>query len=162
MSRAAMDMVERLGLEPHPEGGFYREVFRSPVRVACADGRERSASTAIYFLLAGGQFSAWHRVLSDELWHLYAGQALDLWMMCPQTGAVQQHRLSPSGSDTYAVAVPAGWWQAAVCPQDQDFALMGCTVAPGFEFSDFELAGREQLIAAYPGSREAILRFTRG
>lgn len=132
---AASEVVRLLGLAPHPEGGFYREAFR--------DGRKieggRAASTAIYYLLAKGQVSAWHRVDAVEIWHYYAGAALELSLSEDGRRAVR-HRLGaglPAGERPQLV-VPAGWWQAA--RSLGAWTLTGCTVSPGFEFTGFELA----------------------
>jgi predicted cupin superfamily sugar epimerase len=144
-------VVRRLGLIPHPEGGFYRETFRSAEALSLADGRLRSASTAIYYLLPAGTFSTWHRVASDEVWHHYAGGALRLYLL-----GHGEHRLD--GDHPQAV-VPAGIWQAAE-PEDGP-VLCGCTVAPGFDFADFGLADREALTEAYPADAELIRRLCR-
>jgi predicted cupin superfamily sugar epimerase len=140
-------VVRRLGLMPHPEGGFYRETFRSPLTLDLPDGRRRTASTAIHYLLPAGTRSTWHRVASDEVWHHYAGGALRLHLLGTGT-----RRLS--SVDPQAV-VPAGVWQAAE-PEDEA-VLCGCTVAPGFDFADFELGREETLVASYP-AQEALIR----
>jgi len=155
----ARSIVEALGLVPHPEGGFYREAFRSTIRVGAAP-RERAASTAIYFLLAEGTFSALHRVRSDEVWHHYDGGPLELHTI----DAAGAHAVSILGrrlalGERPQRVVPAGVWQAAL-PVGQ-FALCGCTVAPGFEFADFEMRTREHLTGLFPGLRPLIERLTR-
>jgi uncharacterized protein len=147
-SPRAAQLVQELGLAPHPEGGWYREVFRSSQTVqssgAGSSGRPaRSALTTIDFLLTQGQFSAWHRVLSDEVWHLLEGQALKLWLLPAELGtasasALQMAVLSPSTRMRHVV--PAGWWQAA--EPVGELAYVGATVAPGFEFADFSF-GRD-------------------
>jgi uncharacterized protein len=130
----AEEVVEILGLQPHPEGGFYRETFRAPA----ADGG-RGASTAIYYLLRAGDVSAWHRVVdADEVWHHYAGAPLELILSDGRERT--SLRLGPdlaAGERPQAVA-PAGIWQSA--RPLGGWALVGCTVAPGFEFSSFEMA----------------------
>ncbi|WP_461357540.1 cupin domain-containing protein [Bradyrhizobium sp. USDA 4454] len=132
---SAADIVARLDLKPHPEGGHYRETFRDERRDA--DGR--SHSTAIYFLLARGERSHWHRIDAVETWHYYAGAPLTL-RIAPE--GEQQHAiaLGPDviGGEQPQVIVPAGAWQAA--ESSGDWTLVGCTVAPGFEFATFELA----------------------
>jgi len=135
--RAAV-LIEKLNLEPHPEGGRFAEVYRSPDTVQPADGRgERSAVTTIYFLLLAGEFSRWHKVRSDELWHHYEGAPLELHLINSQTWERKCLLLGPEGSGGEAVQViPGGCWQAAVTTGE--YTLVGCTVAPGFEFSDFE------------------------
>ena len=134
----ADEMVDRLGLQRHPEGGWYKETFRDGDLV---DGNGRAASTAIYYLLPAGERSAWHRVMdAAEVWHFYAGAPLSLSLAQPDgTGA----RTLTLGADIAAdqspqAVVPAGWWQAAV--SQGDWTLVGCTVAPGFDFAAFRLA----------------------
>jgi uncharacterized protein len=135
MNPRAEELIRLLALKPHPEGGCYRETFRSTARVT-VDQRSRSALTTIYFLLAAGGFSAWHRVRSDEAWHWYEGEPLELLLAAPDFSVVQRRQLGPVGAAIEpAVTVPANWWQAAR-PRG-DYALCGCTVAPGFEFEDF-------------------------
>jgi predicted cupin superfamily sugar epimerase len=137
MNRQASDVIEALGLEPHPEGGYFREVYRSSSTVHPADDRpERAAVTSIYFLLAAGQHSRWHRVGSDEIWHFYEGDPLDLHVGTPSLESIERVTLSRSdGPGRLVHAVPAGFWQAAQ-PLGA-YSLVGCTVAPGFEFADF-------------------------
>jgi uncharacterized protein len=133
-SASAEDIIARLGLKPHPEGGHFRETFRD-ARLD-ADGRARS--TAIYFLLARGERSHWHRIDAAEIWHYYAGHALTLEIA--DGGIRRLIRLGPDlcrGEVPQAV-VPAHAWQAA--QSSGDWSLVGCTVAPGFEFACFELA----------------------
>ncbi|MBS7545430.1 cupin domain-containing protein [Ancylobacter oerskovii] len=133
---SAAEIIARLGLEPHPEGGHFRETFRDPHRLE--DGR--SASTAIYFLLAAGEESHWHRVDAVEIWHWHAGAPLELSLAAGDAAPVQSLRLGPdlaAGEEPQRV-VPRGAWQAA--RSLGDWTLVGCTVAPGFEFAGFELA----------------------
>jgi hypothetical protein len=139
--RAAALIVE-LELQPHPEGGYFREVFRSGHPVRTVDDRgERAALTTIYFLLPAGQISQWHRVLSDEVWHYYEGDPLELLWLDIATDADRVHRcvLGPVGDKQRPVhVVPAGCWQSTR-PLGA-YALVGCTVAPGFDFADFTMA----------------------
>ena len=145
----ATELITSLRLQPHPEGGWYREVFRSAQTVQPHDGRPpRAALTTIDFLLQRGQFSAWHRVRGDEVWHLLEGDALRLWLLPPDPVpglAAQQVLLS--GASTRRHVVPADWWQAA--EPVGDFAYVGATVGPGFDFDDFSF-GRDNaaLVAA--------------
>lgn len=156
----AKEIVERLGLKPHPEGGHFAETFRSPLRVKLADGRERAAGTAIHFLLGEGEFSALHRVASDETWHHYSGAPVDLLLIHPD-GRSESLRL---GSDMATgerpqIIVPAGIWQAArTCGE---YTLVGCTVSPGFEFEDFGMPSRAELLTLFPQHRDLVIRFTR-
>jgi predicted cupin superfamily sugar epimerase len=132
----AAEIVRRLGLAPHPEGGHFRETFRDP---RTTEGG-RAASTAIYFLLARGERSHWHRVDAAEVWHFYAGAPLLLETAASEAAAVTRVTLGPdlaAGQHPHAV-VPAGFWQAA--ESRGDWTLVGCTVAPGFVFERFELA----------------------
>lgn len=140
-------LITSLGLRAHPEGGYYREVYRSPASVKPSDGREpRPALTTIYFLLSQGQFSRWHRVQSDEVWHFYEGAPLDLWLASPRIDRVEQHRLGPAeGAQQPVLVVPAGWWQAA--RSSGAYTLTGCTVGPGFDFEDFALAADQPAAA---------------
>ncbi len=135
----AEDVVRRLDMQPHPEGGWYRETFRDQASIA---GRARS--TAIYYLLARGQRSHWHRVDAVETWHFYAGDALSLFMS-HDGETVSEHRLGPDLMRGHRpqIVIPQGVWQAAE-PHGADgpsgWTLTGCTVAPGFEFAGFEMA----------------------
>jgi len=136
MNPRASELIRSLQLVPHPEGGFYRETFRSTTRVAAGHRSSRNALTTIYFLLASGSFSAWHRVKSDEVWHWYEGEPLELLLAPADLASVQRRRLGPVGPGIEpVVTVPADWWQAA--RPSGAYALCGCTVAPGFEFEDF-------------------------
>lgn len=132
---AANGVVRLLDLKPHPEGGHFRETFRDEAR----DGSGRAASTAIYFLLAAGEVSRWHRIDAAEVWHYYCGAALEI--TTSQTGAgIAVHRLGPDlfQGERPQFTVPAHCWQSA--RSLGPWTLVGCTVAPGFEFAGFELA----------------------
>lgn len=130
MIARAQELIEALGLEPHPEGGWYRQVFKSPERVTRhADGADRSALTTIYFLLVEGTFSRPHVVLSDEVWHFYEGDPLEL------TAGEERVMLD---ANRRVHVVPARVWQSAR-PLGA-YAFAGCTVGPGFEFEDFAMA----------------------
>lgn len=132
-------LIAQLALRPHPEGGWYRETFRSPQAVRReADGALRSGLTTIFFLLAGGDVSRWHRVASDEAWHHYEGAALELLSFAPDGSATHRVQLGADAGSRMHV-VPAGWWQAA--RPTGDYALVGCSVGPGFDFADFVLLG---------------------
>ena len=164
MQRASIDsreLIRRLKLEPHPEGGYFRETYRASGNVVREGHHEpRSASTAIYFLLCNGAHSAWHRIRSDEVWHFYAGDPVDVHVL-DANGALVTHRLGDAlmhEGTAFQAVVKAGDWFAAECHDASGAALVGCTVAPGFEFSEFELAGRGVLEARYPRHRELIAR----
>jgi predicted cupin superfamily sugar epimerase len=152
-------IVSELQLVPHPEGGYYRETYRSAVDVLTLAGCRRSALTNIYFLLTGDTFSAWHRIDADETWHFYRGHSLIVSIISPD-GALEERHLGATGP--WQTTVPAGCFFAAHVPNAADYALVGCSVAPGFEFSAFEIPSREALAAQYPQHTAAIARFTRG
>jgi predicted cupin superfamily sugar epimerase len=132
---SAAEVIARLALKPHPEGGHFRETFRDTT--TARDGR--AASTAIYFLLARGERSHWHRVDAAEIWHYYAGASLNL-QIATDAGVRQSARLGAdlANGETPQAVVPAHAWQSA--ESLGDWTLVGCTVAPGFDFSTFELA----------------------
>ena len=160
--RDAEAMVRLLGLQPLPEGGFYRETFRANARVGTHDDRgERAASTAIYFLLPAGTFSALHRVRSDEAWHHYDGDTVDLHTIdASGEHAVARLGRSWDAGERPQIVVPAGVWQAAV-PVGRAWSLCGCTVAPGFDFADFEMPPRSELVARFPRHRALIEKLSR-
>jgi predicted cupin superfamily sugar epimerase len=159
----ARTLIDRLSLVPQPEGGFYRETFRASITVeGTPHGGRRSASTAIYYLLPAGTFAAWHRVASDEAWHFYDGDPLELHTINPRSGV---HTLTVLGRDVAAGQFPqhvvaAGTWQAAR-PRGERFTLTGCTVAPGFESADFELPSRAVLQQLLPGHDDLVIALTR-
>jgi uncharacterized protein len=128
-------LIDKLDLEPHPEGGSYREIYRSSERVQTPRGA-RSAITAIYYLLERSEISRWHVVEADEIWHFYEGSPLELLAYDPEARALVRCVLGNTGDDHERVAViRKGVWQAA--RSLGDFSLVGCTVAPGFDFEDF-------------------------
>jgi predicted cupin superfamily sugar epimerase len=165
----AEEVVRALGLLPHPEGGFYREIFRAPLLPFELPGQGmRNASTSIYFLLAGDDFSALHRVRSDEVWHHYLGATLELHRLDRLHG----HTVTRLGSrldqgERPQEIVPRDVYQAArLAPREPGettprFALCGCTVAPGFDFADFEMPPRRELLEAFPAHREVVELLTR-
>lgn len=145
-SRAA-DLITRLGLAPHPEGGHFREIYRSSSCVQPADSRPaRAALTTIYFLLAAGEVSRWHRVASDEVWHYYEGDPLELLTADTNFAAISRHTLGPVAEAVQPVhVVAAGEWQAA--RTTGAYTLVGCTVGPGFDFADFRMLTQEATAA---------------
>ncbi|GIW26213.1 cupin domain-containing protein [Meiothermus sp.] len=164
---SAQFWIEHLGLEPHPEGGFYRQTYIASEAIAEPHlphryKGHRSFSTAIYFLLEYPDFSAFHRLKSDEIWHFYTGSSLSLWLISP-LGKLSCINLGPDPSRGHGFqgVVPAGYWFAANLDAPQTFALVGCTMAPGFDFADFELAQQAELIRQFPQHRDLIERLTR-
>ena len=139
MNDRAEALIRQLDLKPHPEGGYYREVFRSGRTVDPRDGRaERSAITVIYFLLAEGGCSRWHRVASDEVWCWVEGDALELFRLRDAEAEAVRERVGPPSDDAEPVrVVPAGEWQAA--RTTGAYTLVSCAVGPGFDFADFEM-----------------------
>ena len=143
------ELIDTLGLEPHPEGGYYREIFRSSLEATPHDGRPlRAALTTIYYLLPDGATSRWHQVDSDEVWHLYEGGPLELLELRADGSGLKSQMLSPIGdtSGRPVRVIPAGAWQAARATRS--YALIGCTVAPGFDFADFRLLADNLELAA--------------
>jgi predicted cupin superfamily sugar epimerase len=158
-------IVERFELEPHPEGGYFREIYRSTLTLEHpgVGGARRSGSTLIYFLLAERDFSAFHRVrASDEVWHLYDGGPLELHTIDTASGRYRGHDLSRDLAHGEPVAiVPGGRWQAARLATGAAFAFCGCTVAPGFDFADFEMPPAQELVAQFPAHERIIRELTR-
>jgi predicted cupin superfamily sugar epimerase len=149
----AQQLVATLGLKPHPEGGFFVETFRSAVKVATPRG-ERSACTAIYYLLPGDRFSPLHRVPGDETWCHYEGSAVELTIL--EGDAARTVQVSDT---SHQAVVPGGAWQAAKALGN--WALVGCIVAPGFDFQDFEMPSREELLVQLPAHRALVHALTR-
>ena len=144
----AQEIIESLELTPHPEGGFYREMYRSNQTIS-ADHLEgvRSAYTSIYFLLDQGSFSAWHRVGSDETWLFHAGGEIDFYQF-DLDGNIIHNKIGPK-ANVYQFTVQAGRWFAAKPAEPDAFCFVSCLVAPCFEFSDFELANRADLLRSH-------------
>ncbi|WP_375447790.1 cupin domain-containing protein [uncultured Fibrella sp.] len=163
----ASDYIHAFKMEPHPEGGYYVQTYQAaeqipqaalPVRFA----GDRPYSTAIYFLLENQNRSALHRIQSDEVWHFYAGGPLNVYVIEPGSGTLSTIQLGndPRRGDVFQAVVPAGAWfgaKPAGLPGDPPFSLVGCTVAPGFNFADFELADLGTLLALFP-QHEAVIQ----
>ena len=153
--------IKHLELQAHPEGGYYKETYRSESTTSTLRGI-RSHSTAIYFLLEKGNFSAFHRIKSDELWHFYAGDVISIYVIYPD-GSIEIIQLGlelEKGQRPQAV-VPANSWFASKVAGKGSFALAGCTVAPGFDFEDFEMGRRETLTQEFPQHALIISQLTR-
>lgn len=147
-------LIREYGLEPHPEGGFFRETYRSDQKLP---GTQRSVCTAIYYLLPQGACSHLHRIDADELWHFYRGDPMVVVELV-DGGPPKLTRLSPERPQHL---VKAGTWFGAMPASGAAWSLVGCTVSPAFEFSTLELGGREDLLAMFPHAREVVLRLTR-
>lgn len=157
----AADLARELRLAPHPEGGWYRETWRSPERIPAAAlparfGGERCFATSILYLLGAGDRSCFHRLKADELWTHHAGGTL--WIHLLEPGGPRRLELSAREPQ---VSVPHGVWFASEPAPGAEYVLCGCWVSPGFEFEDFEMAARDALLQQYPAERELVLRFTR-
>ena len=150
--------IDKLAMQPHPEGGYYKETYKSSGTIRELD---RHYATAIYFLLLEDKFSAFHRIKSDEVWHFYTGSPLDVFMINEQS-EMERLRLGPDAEagQHFQAVVPAGRWFASRMAQPDSYALVGCTVAPGFDFQDFEMGDRYQLISQYPQHATLIKSLT--
>jgi uncharacterized protein len=157
--------IDKLNLLPHPEGGFYKETYRSAEQLA-ADalparyGGARNYSTAIYFLLRSQDKSVFHRIKSDEIWHHYQGDTLLIYVLTEKGLDVLRLGCNPENGDQLQVVVPANCWFGARVEKPDTFTLAGCTVAPGFDFRDFEMATRTELINQFPLQEEIIVTLT--
>ncbi len=165
--KKAEDLINYLNLQAHPEGGYFKETYRSkgliePSNLSGNYDGSRNYSTAIYFLLTSESFSAFHKINQDEFWHFYTGSPIRL------------HMISPKGEYTFVIIgndleagqhfqyyVPGGYWFASEVVNEDGFSLLGCTVAPGFDFKDFVLADRGKLIEAFPEHEVVIKKLTR-
>lgn len=159
--------VEKYQMQAHPEGGYFAETYRSTEQIPhlAMPGRfggARAFSTAIYFLLEGHHYSALHRIEADELWHFYAGDPLEVFVIHPESGKLKVIRLgnNPDAGEVFLAVVRSGMWFGSKPTAGASYSLVGCTVAPGFDFADFELAQRDTLLAKYPQHREVIESLT--
>jgi predicted cupin superfamily sugar epimerase len=167
MAKTAQYWINKINLIAHPEGGYYCETYRSQLSIAKEAlppefTGSRLVSTAIYFLLEGENFSAFHRLRSDEIWHFYAGGTIAVHVIDPD-GSYSKIQLGsdPQAGEVFQAVVKAGSWFASQVRDPKSFALAGCTVAPGFDFADFELGSRSELVKLYPQHRKLIEQFTR-
>jgi hypothetical protein len=162
MEKDAKYWIDKLSLQKHPEGGYYREVYRSEGFFNFHSGSDdfdgkRNFSTSIYFLLEGGNFSAFHRIKSDEIWHFYSGNCLIIYSL-DNKGTLNKHLLgnNPESGESLQIIIPKNTWFAARLASDKGFALVGCTVAPGFDFSDFEMAEKQIMLRDFPQHSQII------
>ena len=158
----AQILVKALGLQPHPEGGWFREVHRSPDTVRRNDGQQRNGLTVIWFLLTAQAISRWHRVVgADETWHHAGGDPLELWVLAPDGGVAERRLLGPfttapeDGDPQPLQVVPSNWWQAARCRGE--WTLVSCCVGPGFDFNDFQLFSDHPASEHPPGALRELL-----
>ncbi|MEO9965565.1 MAG: cupin domain-containing protein [Reichenbachiella sp.] len=155
--------VDQLSLELHPEGGYYKETYRSNEQLFIGGTEsKRNISTGIYFLLTHDTFSAFHRIKSDEMWHSYSGDPLEIFVFQPDGDLkIVQLGLDFSAGQVPQAVVPANCWFASRVKRNGRFSLVGCTVAPGFDFEDFEMADRHKLQTEYPQHTALIESLTR-
>lgn len=146
-------LIADYALQPHPEGGYFRETYRAEAKLP---GTDRSVCTAIYYLLPAGQRSRLHRIDADELWHFYRGDPL----LIVELRAEGPAKVTSLSSDHPQHLVPAGTWFGALPAEGSQWSLVGCTVAPGFDFAHFELGGRAALTGQFPHAGELIARLT--
>ena len=151
-------LVRKLGLEKHPEGGHFKQTYRSVaiVNVEGYDG-QRNIATAIYYLLSGSEFSAFHRIKSDEIWHHYAGGSITLYAIS-NDGKLSKIKVD---KDMPQAVIKADSWFAAALDGKRSYCLLGCTMSPGFDYRDWELGKRDDLIMMYPQHKKIIERYTK-
>ena len=160
-------IIEKLELSPHPEGGFFKELYRSDGIIHSESlgpkfSGTRNYATSIYFLLTSDTFSAFHKINQDEIWHFYDGSPIELHVIS-ETGMHTQHII---GKDIFngqvpQLVVPANHWFAASTINENDYSLVGCGVSPGFDFKDFKLPSREYLLQKFPQHTDIITELTR-
>jgi len=161
MHPRAVQLIHSLGLQPHPEGGYYKEVFRSEMEVTGNDSfKFKRACTSIYYLLEGNDYSGFHRLASDELWYFHKGASLVVHVI-DEKGDHLPLELSDAASGSLSIVVKAGLWFAAEVPLGIGFTLVSCAVAPGFDFSEFEMADKNKLAELYPQHKDLINKLCR-
>ena len=161
-------LIQRFELRPHPEGGYFKETYRAAMQIGPeALGPEfsgkRNCSTCIYFLLTAASFSSFHKIRQDEIWHFYKGSSLILHLISPRgnySNVIIGNDLEAGQIPQFIV--PKDHWFSAAVNSENGYSLVGCTVAPGFDFDDFHLGKRSELISKFPQHRNIIEAFTRG
>ncbi|WP_417799872.1 cupin domain-containing protein [Tenacibaculum sp.] len=159
-------LIKKFDLTEHPEGGFYKETYRSNgiIKNEHLNSNfvgDRNYSTCIYFLLTSEKFSAFHKINQDEIWHFYKGSTLKLHMISPEGNYSFVLIGNDFANDEFPqFVVPAGYWFAAEVNKENSYAFTGCTVAPGFDFNDFVLPKREELILLFPEHKEIVTKLT--
>lgn len=156
------ELIEQLDLIRHEEGGYYRRTYTSSFQIKF-DGKDRAIGSAIYYYLDSQDFSAWHRIKSDEMWHFYSGSELVIHMIA-QDRRLLSVRLGDPQKDNHVVpqfTVSAGIWFAAEVGGVNSYALVGCTCFPEFDYADFEIADRDELVRQFPEHKDIIYRLSR-
>ena len=164
MNSKAKAYIKKLGLKKHPEGGYYREVYRSGEKILSGHlpiryKSNRNFSTSIYFLLEGKQCSAFHLLQSDELWHYYDGSDVIIYII-DKKGKLSIKKLGKTKDAQFQLVIEKQFWFAAELDDKNSFSLFGCTVSPGFDFEDFRLGKREELIKKFPEHKFLIEQLT--
>lgn len=154
------DIIEKLQLKPHPEGGYFKETYRCSQQITTNEGKIRNVSTAVYYLLGNDDKSFFHRIQSDELWHFHQGEPLEIFIISERQLVVTTLGNQIDKGEVPQAVVPAQQWFAARVKNSAGYSLVTCTVAPGFDFTDFELAKKETLLKEYPHLRDIIETFT--
>jgi predicted cupin superfamily sugar epimerase len=154
------DLIKNLNLLPHPEGGYYKETYRSEVLTTIIDGKTRNTCTAIYYLLEGDDKSNFHRLQSDEMWFFHQGNTIEILTI--QNNCIETYLLGNdiANGEISQLLIPANIWFAAKIKIKSGYSLVSCTVSPGFDFEDFELARRNELSLEFPHLIEIIEQFT--
>ena len=154
--------IDKLELQLHPEGAYFKETYRSKENLINKNGKLRSAATGIYFLITGDNFSAFHKIQSEEIWYFHGGSPLSVYVLLPngELDILQIGNDIDKGQTPQAV-VPAGCWFASKVQVPNSYSFVGCTVTPGFDFEDFVLANRQELIDEYPAHHDLIKQLTR-
>jgi uncharacterized protein len=158
--------IDKLKLQKHPEGGYFREIFRSnnkiPGQAVDNIEGERSTFTSIYYLLKGNDFSAFHRIKSEEMWHFFNGSPVTIYVITGD-GKLEKKHLGPDpdNMEDFQICIPGNTWFAAKVNNPVLYSLVGCTVSPGFDFNDFEIAERAALINEFPHLKDCIQQLTR-
>ncbi|MEO6150886.1 MAG: cupin domain-containing protein [Mucilaginibacter sp.] len=142
--------IESLLMQPHPEGGYYKEVFRSRQEIIrVGEAEVKQACTSIYYLLQAGDYSGFHRLKSDEIWYFHKGEPLHIHAIDGEGNHIK-HELSDAATGSFSIVIPAGFWFASEVGAETGFSLVSCAVAPGFDFSEFEMAEKIVMLTAYP------------
>lgn len=168
MNKRAKYLIDKLGLKKHPEGGYFYEHYRSHDFIARKSlkgdyNSERNYATAIFFLLEGDDFSSFHKIKSDEIWHLYEGSGIKLSLIDENEKIViKELGWNLEKSQSPVCVIPQNTWFAAELTDKSSYALVGCTVSPGFDFEDFTLGSKLELFRQFPGIKHEIDRLTRG
>ena len=166
MNNKIEEIIKELDLKPHPEGGYFRETYRSEgeIKESSLDSNfkgKRNYATCIYFLLTSGNFSAFHRIKQDEIWHFYSGSPIRLHTIS-ETGLHSEFIIGNDllKGEVPQLVVPSGYWFGAEVINKNDYTLVGCTVSPGFDFKDFEMPSRQELISLFPEHKLLITQLT--